>query len=469
MSAVLTRVAMAPGADLDGFRAAARRLMAAQVPPELAEWSIGGGDLFGAEPAESGPALMLAKAAAELIRLVVCHADPERYALLYRLIWRLRHGERALMEVASDPLVHRLQRIAKSVRRDIHKMHAFVRFRKVEGGERERFMAWFEPDHFILDIAAPFFVDRFPAMKWAILTPKGSLRWDGRSLERGPPASKADAPTEDDFEAHWLGYYESIFNPARLNPDKMRGEMAVKYWANLPEAALIPRLIREAPERVQQMIDREASQPMRRNPAKAVAAMADQAPHSLAELNRLIAASQPPAPFSARAVLGEGAIGAAIAFVGEQPGDQEDLEGRPFIGPAGQLLDRALADAGIARDQTYVTNAVKNFKFKPAGKRRIHQSPTAGEVKHYRWWLERELEFVQPRLVVALGATATLAMAGKPIPVMKNRGPMRFGAWKGFITVHPSSLLRQPDEAARREGYKTFVQDLERVRGLATT
>jgi DNA polymerase len=155
-------------------------------------------------------------------------------------------------------------------------------------------------------------------------------------------------------------------------------------------------------------------------------------------------------------------------LIGEQPGDQEDLEGHPFVGPAGQLLDRALADAGIDRAETYVTNAVKHFKFKPVGKRRIHQTPTTGEIKHYRWWLERELEFAHPRLVVALGASATQALAGKPIPVMKSRGPTdAFTPWPGLITVHPSSLLRQPDAAAKAASYRAFVEDLRRARDLA--
>ncbi len=125
-----------------------------------------------------------------------------------------------------------------------------------------------------------------------------------------------------------------------------------------------------------------------------------------------------------------------------------------------------MAEAGVARDQTYVTNAVKNFKFKPAGKRRLHQTPTPGEVKHYRWWLERELEFVHPRLVVALGATATLAMIGRPLPIGENRGPAAFGAWKEFITVHPSYLLRLQDEAESRAAYDGFVDDLRRARAL---
>ncbi|HXU99823.1 MAG TPA: UdgX family uracil-DNA binding protein [Caulobacteraceae bacterium] len=199
---------------------------------------------------------------------------------------------------------------------------------------------------------------------------------------------------------------------------------------------------------------------------KTMAAMAP--PKSLNVLNLQIQESEPPPSFSRRAVLGEGPIGAAMALVGEQPGDQEDLAGRPFVGASGRLLDRALAEAGIARGEAYVTNAVKNFKYRREGKRRIHQKPTTGEIRHYRWWLERELEFVHPLLVVTLGSTATEALAGKAIPVMKNRGPTdRFALWRGFITVHPSSLLRQPDGAARAEAFVAFVRDLEWAHALA--
>jgi len=195
--------------------------------------------------------------------------------------------------------------------------------------------------------------------------------------------------------------------------------------------------------------------------------MADQNPKTLEALNCIIAASEPLVPGATRAVLGEGPIGAAIAFVGEQPGDQEDLQGKPFIGPAGQLLDGALEKAGIDRSRIYVTNAVKHFKFEQRGKRRIHQKPTSGEVKHYRWWLMEELEFVRPGLVVALGATAALALAGKPVSITQARGETRFGDFPGFITVHPSYLLRLPDEAAKREAYAAFLEDLKRIAALA--
>jgi len=189
-------------------------------------------------------------------------------------------------------------------------------------------------------------------------------------------------------------------------------------------------------------------------------------PSSLKALNRLIEAAPPMVVGGTRAVLGEGPLHPDIALVGEQPGDQEDLAGKPFVGPAGKLLDKALAEAGIDRKKVYVTNAVKHFKFEQRGKRRIHSKPSAGEVKHYRWWLEKELDLVKPRLTVALGATAALALAGKPVAVAKNRGPHDFDGRPGYVTVHPSFLLRMPPRD-RTKAFRDFVGDLKRIRKLA--
>lgn len=188
-------------------------------------------------------------------------------------------------------------------------------------------------------------------------------------------------------------------------------------------------------------------------------------PKTLAALNRLIAAAPPMVKGGTRAVLGEGPLNPDIAFVGEQPGDQEDVAGKPFVGPAGQILNKAMAEAGIDRSKTYVTNAVKHFKFEQRGKKRIHSKPTVGEVKHYRWWLEKELDLVKPKVVVALGATAALALAGKPLAVTKNRGPIILDGRAGYITIHPSFLLRMPDED-KAAAYKTFVADLKHIRRL---
>jgi DNA polymerase len=463
----MERMALHDGADLDGFRRAVRRLIARQVPPDAVAWE---GGLFGI--AEEGtvaaaPAVSLPRAVGELIETVVCHRDPERYALLYRLVWRVGQGERALLEVQSDPLVHRLEMMRKAVLRDLHKMHAFLRFRETTDPDGQpHFVAWFEPEHLILEATADFFVERFRSMRWSILTPIGALHWDRETLTVGPPAKKSDAPDADAFEAAWRRYYESTFNPARANPKLMRQHMPKKYWRNLPETEAIPDLLNAAPERVREMIAREAAQPVKRDPQRAVAAMAVQEPQTLAELNRIIAASEPLTPGADRAVPGEGPLGADIAFVGEQPGDQEDREGRPFVGPAGQLLDRVLAEVGIERAKIYVTNAVKHFKYEPRGERRLHKKPNPGEVKRYRWWLLKELELVRPRFVVALGGTALLGLTGEPLSVLKSRGVMRFADFPGYATVHPSYLLRLPD-SARQDAYDAFRRDLAEVRKLA--
>ena len=156
-------------------------------------------------------------------------------------------------------------------------------------------------------------------------------------------------------------------------------------------------------------------------------------------------------------------------FVGEQPGDREDREGRPFVGPAGLLLDRALAEAGVDRGRIYVTNAVKHFKFEPRGKRRLHKRPNASEIKICRHWLLDEIEAIRPRLVVALGATAAQGLAGRAIPVGANRGAVLDVANgpRVFITIHPSALLRLEDEEDKRSGYASFVNDLRTAEKLA--
>jgi DNA polymerase len=463
-------VALRPGADLDGFRRAARALIAAGIAPGDVAWSVAEPSLFGAEPVDDAgpeaPLLRLPRAVAELIARVVPHRDAERYGLLYDVIWRVTHGQRALLDVASDPVVHRLELMRKAVKRDIHKMHAYVRLRQIETapGEAERYAAWFEPDHFILEAATPFFVERFRAMLWTIVTPIGTAAWDGVELRFDPPGTRADVPADDKFEAGWTGYYESTFNPARANPKLMQQHMAKKYWRNMPEAAAIPALIRSASSRVDRMLEEEPTMPAKRIPEGALAAMLDQAPASLAELNAIIKAAGPLVRGATQAVVGEGPERADIAFVGEQPGDEEDLQGRPFVGPAGRLLERALGEAGIDRKDVYLTNAVKHFKFEQRGKRRIHAKPTAGEVSHYRWWLMRELELIEPKLVVALGGTAVLALTGKQVPITRARGPANLlESFQGYITVHPSYLLRLPDEDAKRSAYAAFVDDMRRI------
>ena len=164
-----------------------------------------------------------------------------------------------------------------------------------------------------------------------------------------------------------------------------------------------------------------------------------------------------------QAVPGEGPSHVRVMLVGEQPGDREDLAGKPFVGPAGRILDKALADAGIPRDETFVTNAVKHFKFEPRGKRRLHKKPNAYEIERCKWWFEQERAIVQPELIVALGATAARSVMGRPVTIGKLRGEalsLDDGA-RVVITIHPSALLRMREEAEKRAAYAAFVKDLK--------
>jgi len=255
---------------LAGWREAARALLAAGVPPQAVLWS--GDDaaplLDGLDDATRGPAVespadtpaqqsRVPRALLELVEAAACFRDPERWGLFYRLVWRVTHGERHLLQVASDPDVHRLLRMEKAVRREIHKMHAFVRFRAVQaGGEAEPcYVAWFEPEHPVVERATPFFARRFAAMRWSILTPERCAHWDGETLAFTPGLPRSAAPDADELEELWRTYYAHTFNPARLRPSAMRAEMPKRYWRNLPEAALIPELVHGAPGRVRRMIE----------------------------------------------------------------------------------------------------------------------------------------------------------------------------------------------------------------------
>jgi len=253
--------------DFTEWRDAARAALAANIPPEKIDWRLqddGFGllDFPGAPlPTEGGAPVSVPAAFVALAQAVICHSDPGRFALLYRLLWRLKR-DRALLQFKSDPDVSDVRLLEKSVRRDYHKMTAFVRFKELplpqgQGGRR-RFVAWFEPDHFIIERTASFFQRRFTDMDWLIVSPKGSARWDGNLLQTSREAA-AKPDLKDETDDLWRTYYANIFNPARLKIKAMTAEMPKKYWKNLPEAELIPDLILGAEARVLEMAAREAS------------------------------------------------------------------------------------------------------------------------------------------------------------------------------------------------------------------
>ena len=267
-------IALKDGADFDGWRAAARALLLAEVPPEQVTWVVSGEASLlhdHDEPPASAAIKPTPRIPAEFLGLMdalICHSDPQRYGLAYRLLWRLTHGERNLLQLITDADVVRTRNAEKSVSRDSHKMKAFVRFREVSAEDGESvFIAWFEPAHYIVERVAPFFVRRFTGMRWSILTPYRSAHWDGGRLSYAKGATKADAPSEDVFETYWRTYFANIFNPARLKVQAMKSEMPMKYWKNLTEAQLIPQLIRDANPRTLAMIEAEPTASNQRIPA----------------------------------------------------------------------------------------------------------------------------------------------------------------------------------------------------------
>jgi DNA polymerase len=412
----------------------------------------------------------------DLAKDVLLHRSEARFDLLYRLLWRLADQPR-LIEIASDPDVRAAHLMQKAVHQAIHKMHAFVRFRRVEGEPEETYVAWFEPPHRVTLAGADFFVRRMANLRFSILTPEVAVHWDGAALSSTPGVDKSQAPDEDALEDHWRAYYASVFNPARLNPRVMTQHMARRYWRNLPEAQLISGLVRQAQGRTETMVQADPTSPSHRaariaaRQGRVAAPAPDALPASLDAVAAGVAACRrcPLWRDATQGVPGEGPAPARLMLVGEQPGDQEDLAGHPFVGPAGALLDKALAEAGAPREHLYVTNAVKHFKYELRGKRRLHKSPNAGEAAACRWWLDSERRLVAPKVIVALGATAAQAVLGRSVSVLKDRGAagvLDDGA-TGFVTIHPAYLLRLPDAAIRAQAYAAFVEDLREAYGLA--
>lgn len=465
----LWSAAIEPAWSVDAFREAARAALRAGVAPENLDWHAGNqrallalADVREAPASQASP--RVPGAFLGIAETVLCHRDPQRHGLLYRLLWRIAHGEPHVLATPTDADTRRAMQLGQEVRRDAHKMKAFVRFREVPG-KRDNFIAWFEPGHHILQRVAPFFARRFAGMRWAILTPEASALWDGEALSFGPGGAPDDAPASDAGEDLWRTYYAHIFNPARLNPRMMLQEMPQRYWKHLPEAHLLPSLIQGAGVRVREMAEREHAAPRRRIPAPPAPPPADETrrEESLASL-RQAAQDCRACPLwepATRTVFGEGPEDARILVLGEQPGDMEDLSGRPFVGPAGKLLDRALSELGIERSQLYLTNAVKHFRFERRGKRRLHRNPEVSHMQACRGWLAGEIERVRPQVIVCLGSIAALAVFGQGFRLMEQRRTWHtlHDGTRAFATVHPAWILRQqaPQQA---EAYSNWLDDL---------
>ncbi|MBT8408475.1 MAG: UdgX family uracil-DNA binding protein [Alphaproteobacteria bacterium] len=455
------------------WRDRARQLLAQGVPPQDVLWSRGAlpeRDLFG-QPASlaTDAAVTVPRVFLGLAGAVVWHRDPQRFARLYGFLWRLKDAPGLITDRGDAPL-SKLHAMAKQVRRDTHKMTAFLRFREVDGtGPRRRFAAWFEPSNYIMEPAAPFFAKRFGDMDWTIFTPHLTADFTAGTVSFCAGRDKPNLP-EDATEDLWRTYFRNIFNPARLKVQAMQSEMPKKYWRNLPEAELIPDLIAGAQARAQKMAEAAPTLPPLRA-GRIRAALDAKTPqpeppegHDAFKVALQACRRCPLWKNATQAVPGEGPLDADLMVVGEQPGDHEDLTGRPFVGPAGQLFDRIAAEAGLDRARAYVTNAVKHFKFAPRGKRRIHQNPSAGEVQHCRWWLDHERQLVRPRLIVALGGSAAGALTGNRKGLLDRRGTTERApdGTPVLITFHPSCILRLTG-AERSAAAAQLRQDLQRA------
>jgi DNA polymerase len=375
----------------------------------------------------------------EMLQTAACCRVPNRWAFLYLVLWRWQRGEKDVMS-AADPDGARLHGMVEAVRREEHDMHARIRFReRREEAGPPRFVAWCEPGHDVLPQVARHFAGRMERVTWMIATPDASVMWDGANLHTTGPLMRGPEDIDDAGEALWLTYYRSIFNPARLNADLLHAHIPSGLCKNLPEGGgtAIPIADKAQPQR--------------------------DSPTSLDKCRRCDLWKN-----ATQAVGGIGPKRARIMLVGEQPGDQEDLAGEPFIGPAGKLLDRALGEAALDRSKVYLTNAVKHFKWEPRGKRRLHKTPAQREIEACSYWLAGELEEVGPSVVVALGSTALKAVCGDARATLKDamgRPFMHEGRW--IVAVyHPSYVLRVPGEQAKAEAFAVMVNGFREARKL---
>lgn len=451
----------------DQWRDVARHLVATETPPSEVHWTDDNQptlmQMDSAPPTVPTKSFSVPKRWLEIARTVACHRDASRWELMYRVLWRLTHGEKKLLDVPTDEDVYRIEKMVNAVRRDAHKMKAFVRFRRIVRDDQEHFIAWHRPDHRIVRLVAPFFARRFPTMNWSILTPHESVHWDQSELAFGPGIPASEAPKEDELESLWLTYYASIFNPSRVKVEMMKSEMPVRHWPTLPETELIPELLLQASQRVNQMVTETEG-------FEKTAAYFLPPEQSLPALNA--AASKCTACAlhcdATQTVFGAGSEKAEMMLVGEQPGDREDREGKPFVGPAGDLLDQVLRRLGCDRDQLYITNVVKHFKHTERGGRRLHQKPDSREIFACRPWLESELELVAPARLVCLGATAAQAILGRDFRITQQRGKWFASDWcqQTIATWHPAAILRMQDVGRREQMQQQFESDLRRA--LAT-
>lgn len=441
--------------DFEAFRKKARQLIAKKIRFDSVEWvDHEGGFFFGEEwqDIEVKAGFSVSKEFLDLAKLASAYRETSTWSLLYRLLYRITYEDKNLLRQALDPDILELDRRVKLVNRDIHKMKAFVRFREVKTEDGAVYLAWHRPDHRIVRFAAPFFKDRFNGMKWMIMTEDETVSWDKSELffTEGIPREKVSL--EDEAEDLWKTYYRSIFNPARIKIQAMKKELPVRHWSTLPETELITELIAEAPSRLQKFYDSQKERPV--TAATTLSALYD----DLAKCRACGICERATAP-----VPGFGPSHSRIMIIGEQPGNEEDLSGKPFVGPAGQVLNEALTKNGIRREDLFLTNAVKGFKYIPKGHQRWHKGASISEITTCRLWLKKEIEMIKPETIICLGRSAAFAIVGKLVKIEDVRGRFFESAYskQTIIFPHPASVLR--DMTDKEKALELFTADFKKL------
>jgi DNA polymerase len=440
------------------WREKARKQLMDGVSPAEAIWNDTPQFLFSVLERKPLDKPVIPKEFLEMGPLIAAARDSDRWNLLYRLVYRLNHETGHLLNIVTDSDVKKAMDLVKSVRKDIHKMHAFVRFKKIEIEGQESYIAWHKTEHLIMELGTPFFARRFGDKPWSIFSPDASAHWNLQELTFAEGMPEHEFTHQDEFDEVWKTYYKSIFNPARLNIKMMKQEMSPKYWSSMPETALIHELIREAPERLQKMA---------------------QAPKVRAEVPKNLALDQikdlakkctvcPWSHHATQTVFGEGNPNAKLMIIGEQPANDEDLADKTFVGPAGKILQSMLNELGIDRKDIYITNAVKHFKWEPSadGKTRIHKKPSGTDMHACKPWLEAEIAAVKPQVIIALGATAATSIMGRLIKIGEARDQIITSnslAPNILISWHPSAILRAFDKADEQTKTVELKRDLARA------
>ena len=433
--------------DFESWRAVARQLLREGVPPSDVRMMDCEQDstLWTADFVSSNdgpdPRIVVPRQFLEIAKHVACHINPLRWQLLYSVLWRLR-GNRNLLKLENDDAVKTILFMEQQVLRDLERMQGAIKFDRiqVEPGD-ERLIAWHRPDYAIVELAAQYFAERFARSRWSILTPYRSAHWEPKDqkLEFDNGVPRFTMPGKEELKQLWLTQRRASAPAMRKQPQPARvdsGERQLQsMFGNSLGVNRAPGAKSFVPSSIELPVLNEAIQRCQG-----------------CELHQC----------ATQAVFGIGPVDARMMLVGEQPGNDEDMAGKPFVGPAGKLLDRALLEAGIKREQVYITNSVKHFKFERRGSKRIHRTPQMTEIRACKPWLEAEIRAVKPEVIVCLGATAAKSVLNLQNLLMKHRGQIFSSPYaeKVLATVHPSAVLRVQDPLTSEQLFQTLCRDL---------